>query len=76
MLINLPLVVTATYRAPFTLAWVNGMTFRTQLTAGAGANSTAIQIFDLNPGAAPNILSVSNCAARGEIQLSGVYRQY
>jgi hypothetical protein len=76
VVINLPLAVTASYRVPFTLAWVNGITFSRQLTAGAGANSTAVQIFDLKSGGVPKMLSVSNCAASGEIQLSGVFRQY
>jgi len=76
VVISLPVAVTASYRATFTLAWVNGINFSRQLTAGASMNSAAIQIFDLNPGGAPNTLLVSNCAASGEIQLSGVFRAY
>ena len=76
VVISLPVPVTASYRATFSLAWVNGINFSRQLTAGASMNSAAVQIFDLNPGGAPNTLSVSNCAASGEIQLSGVFRAY
>jgi hypothetical protein len=72
--ISLPVAV-ASQRVAFPLGFMSGVSFGSQLTAGASNGQSDILLYSLsNSGAAPSQVLVSSCSTSGEIQISGSYR--
>lgn len=71
--ISLPFPIAST-RAVFTVGYAGGITFNRQLVAlGNGSGSTSLYDLSTTGGSAAAV-PISNCAASGELQLSGWYR--
>lgn len=72
--ISLPLPA-ATPRASFTVGFMSGLSFSTQLVAVTSGGLSYFNLFDLSKsGGAATAIPVSSCGASGEVQISGVYR--
>lgn len=72
--ISLPIAVTSA-RVSIPLGFVSGVSFDSQLTAGANLGSSSLLLYSLsNTGGTPADVSVSKCGNSGEIQISGAYR--
>ena len=72
--ISLPMQV-ASQRVAFSTGFMSGVSFGNQLTAGANNGASYLLLYSLsNTGATPTDVTVGNCSASGEVQISGVYR--
>ncbi len=72
LVISLPFP-SASPRPTFSLGFVNGVTFGSQLTVVGGLGSSTVNLWSLTSGGSPTALTVANYAATGQIQLSGRY---
>ncbi len=73
--IGLPFTVVSA-RAPFTIGFFQGLTFTSEVTAGANQGAANLLLYSpSNTGGGATNLTVSSCAIMGELQLSGWYRR-
>ena len=71
--ISLP-VPPVTPRSAFTLGFLSGVSFTTELKAGTAGGNSYFTLFNIsNSGGAGTVLPVSSCSSSGELQVSGVY---
>lgn len=71
--ISLP-VPPVTPRSTFTLGFLSGVSFTTELKAGTAGGNSFFTLFNIsNSGGAGTVLPVSSCSSSGELQVSGVY---
>lgn len=72
LVISLPFA-SNTPRPTFSLGFVNGVTFSSQLTVAGGLGASTVNLWNLNSGSSPTVLTVANVNASGQIQISGCY---
>jgi hypothetical protein len=72
--ISLPMAVVSP-RAAFSLGYIEGVSFNSQLNAGSNGGLSYLMLYSLsNIGAAPATVHVGDCGSIGEIQVTGSYR--